>query len=71
MAAFKPSGSCHLIWMYCRRVSWNACLPGGFEPRYMVMRGVSEHDYTLTQAAKALMCGGLGLTLKKGKFKFF
>ena len=43
--------------------AWNACLPGGFEPRYMVMRGVSEHDYTLTQAAKALMCGGLGLTL--------
>ena len=40
--------------------AWNACLPGGFEPRYMVMRGVSEHDYTLTQAAKALMCGGLG-----------
>lgn len=43
--------------------AWNACLPGGFEPRYMVMRGVSEHDYTLIQAAKALMCGGLGLTL--------
>ena len=43
--------------------AWNACMPGGFEPRYMVMRGVSEHDYTLIQAAKALMCGGLGLTL--------
>ena len=43
--------------------AWNACLPGGFEPGYMVMRGVSEHDYTLIQAAKALMCGGLGLTL--------
>ena len=42
---------------------WNACMPGGFEPLYMVMRGVSEHDYTLIQAAKALMCGGLGLTL--------
>ena len=42
---------------------WNACLPGGFEPSYMVMRGVSEHDYALIQAAKALMCGGLGLTL--------
>ena len=43
--------------------AWNACMPGGFEPMYMVMRGVSEHDYTLIQAAKALMCGGLGLTL--------
>ena len=43
--------------------AWNACMPGGFEPRYMVMRGVSEHDYTLIQAAKALMCGGLGLTI--------
>ena len=38
-------------------------MPGGFEPLYMVMRGVSEHDYTLIQAAKALMCGGLELTL--------
>ena len=35
----------------------------GFEPLYMVIRGVSAHDYTLIQAAKALMCGGLGLTL--------
>lgn len=43
--------------------AWNACMPQGFEPLYMVMRGVSEHDYTLVQAAKALMCGGLGLTL--------
>ena len=43
--------------------AWNACLPGGFEPSYMVIRGVSAHDYTLIQAAKALMCGGLGLTL--------
>ena len=43
--------------------AWNACMPGGFEPVFIVMRGVSEHDYTLTQAAKALMCGGLGLTL--------
>ena len=42
---------------------WNACMPQGFEPLYMVMRGVSEHDYTLIQTAKALMCGGLGLTL--------
>ena len=42
---------------------WNACMPQGFEPLYMVMRGVSAHDYTLIQAAKALMCGGLGLTL--------
>ena len=29
----------------------------------MVMRGVSAHDYALIQAAKALMCGGLELTL--------
>ena len=43
--------------------AWNACMPHGFEPLYIVMRGVSEHDYTLIQAAKALMCGGLGLTL--------
>lgn len=42
---------------------WNACMPQGFEPLYMVMRGVSAHDYTLIQAAKALVCGGLGLTL--------
>ena len=43
--------------------AWNACMPQGFEPLFMVMRGVSEHDYTLIQAAKALTCGGLGLTL--------
>lgn len=43
--------------------AWNACMPGGFEPVFIVMRGVSAHDYTLIQAAKALMCGGLGLTL--------
>ena len=43
--------------------SWNACLPSGFEPMFMVMRGVSAHDYALIQAAKALTCGGLGLTL--------
>ena len=43
--------------------AWNACMPQGFEPLYMVMRGVSAHDYTLIQTAKALMCGGLGLTL--------
>ena len=43
--------------------AWNACMPSGFEPGYMVMRGVSAHDYALIQAAKALMCGGLGLTL--------
>ena len=43
--------------------AWNACMPGGFEPVFIVMRGVLEHDYTLIQAAKALMCGGLGLTL--------
>ena len=29
----------------------------------MLFRSVSEHDYTLIQATKALMCGGLGLTL--------
>ena len=43
--------------------AWNACMPLGFEPMFMVIRGVSEHDYTLVQTAKALMCGGLGLTL--------
>lgn len=43
--------------------AWNACMPHGFEPMFMVMRGVSAHDYTLVQTAKALMCGGLGLTL--------
>lgn len=43
--------------------AWNACMPQGFEPLYMVMRGVSAHDYTLIQTAKALMCGRLGLTL--------
>lgn len=42
---------------------WNACMPQGFEPMFLVMRGVSAHDYALIQAAKALMCGGLGLTL--------
>ena len=34
--------------------AWNACMPCGFEPGYMVMRGVSAHDYTLIQAAKAI-----------------
>ena len=38
-------------------------MPQGFEPMFLVIRGVSAHDYTLIQAAKALMCGGLGLTL--------
>ena len=42
---------------------WNACMPQGFEPMFLVMRGVSEHDYTLIQAAKSHMCGGLWLTL--------
>ena len=42
---------------------WNACMPQGFEPMFLVVRGVSAHDYTLIQTAKALMCGGLGLTL--------
>ena len=27
--------------------AWNACMPQGFEPLYMVMRGVSAHDYAL------------------------
>ena len=44
--------------------AWNACLPGGFEPGYMVMRGVSEHDYTLIQAAKAITGNGSGLELE-------
>ena len=43
--------------------AWNACMPHGFEPMFLVMRGVSAHDYALIQAAKALMCDGLGLTL--------
>ena len=43
--------------------AWNACMSQGFEPMFMVMRGVSAHDYALIQAAKALTCGGLGLTL--------
>ena len=42
---------------------WNACMPQGVEPMALEMRGVAEHDYTLIQTAKALMCGGLGLTL--------
>ena len=44
--------------------AWNACLPGGFEPRYMVMRGVSECDYVLIQAAKAITGNGSGLELE-------
>ena len=43
--------------------AWNACMPHGFEPMFLVMRGVSAHDYALIQSAKALMCGGLELTL--------
>ena len=43
--------------------AWNACMPHSFEPMFLVMRGVSEHNYTLIQAAKALMCDGLDLTL--------
>ena len=38
--------------------SWNACLPSGFEPGYMVMRGVSAHDYVLIQAAKSITGNG-------------
>ena len=44
--------------------AWNACLPDGFEPMFMVMRGVSEHDYTLIQAAKAITGCGSGLELE-------
>lgn len=44
--------------------AWNACLPDGFEPCYMVMRGVSAHDYTLIQAAKAITGNGSGLALE-------
>ena len=44
--------------------AWNACLPGGFEPGYMVMRGASAHDYTLIQAAKAITGNGSGLELE-------
>lgn len=44
--------------------AWNACLPSGFEPGYMVMRGVSEHDYVLIQAAKAITGNGSGLELE-------
>lgn len=44
--------------------AWNACLPSGFEPGYMVMRGVSEHDYTLIQAAKAITGNSSGLELE-------
>ena len=44
--------------------AWNACLPRGFEPGYMVMRGVSEHDYTLIQAAKAITGNDSGLSFE-------
>lgn len=44
--------------------AWNACLPGGFEPLFMVMRGVSAHDYVLIQAAKAITGHGSGLELE-------
>lgn len=44
--------------------AWNACLPGGFEPGYMVMRGVSVHDYMLIQAAKAITGNGTGMALE-------
>lgn len=43
---------------------WNACLPGGFEPGFLVMRGVSAHDYTLIQAAKAITGCSSGLELE-------
>lgn len=44
--------------------SWNACLSGGFEPGFLVMRGVSAHDYTLIQASKAITGNGSGLELE-------
>ena len=43
---------------------WNACLPGGFEPGFLIIRGVSAHDYTLIQAAKAISGCGSGLELE-------
>ena len=43
---------------------WNACLPGGFEPGFLIMRGVSAHDYTLIQAAKTISGCGSGLELE-------
>lgn len=43
--------------------AWNACLPRGFEPQYMVMRGVSEREYVLIRAAKAITHGSSGLAL--------
>ncbi len=46
------------------RRAWNACLPGGFEPTFMVMRGVSAQDYALIQAAKAITGCGSGLALE-------
>ena len=44
--------------------AWNACLPGGFEPRFLVMRGVSAHGYVLIQAAKSITGNGSGLELE-------
>lgn len=44
--------------------AWNACMPGGFEPSFLVMRGVSAPDYTLIQAAKAITGCGSGLELE-------
>lgn len=44
--------------------AWNACLPGGFEPSFLVMRGVSVHDYTLIQAAKVITGFSSGLELE-------
>ena len=44
--------------------AWNACLPDGFEPSFLIMRGVSAHDYTLIQAAKAITGCGSGLELE-------
>ena len=44
--------------------AWNACMPSGFEPGFLVMRGVSAHDYTLIQAAKAITGCGSALALE-------
>ena len=44
--------------------AWNACMPGGFEPGFLIMRGVSAHDYTLIQAAKVISGCGSGLELE-------
>ena len=44
--------------------AWNACMPSGFEPGFLVMRGVSAHDYTLIQTAKAITGNSSALALE-------